>query len=127
METTGSGKEELVYQGLLRMVLWGEPKEEVLLKARVNGLSAEEAESLYQKAITERIRVIRSEYRRKTVSGSLVIAGSVALFSVVAVTTGRAYVIWLALGVAYGLWKAIDGISGILMAANREGSVGDIE
>ena len=127
METTGSGKVELVYQGLLRMVLWGEPKEDVLQKARVNGLSAEEAENLYQKAIKERIRVIRSEYRRKALSGLLVIAGSVALFSVVAVTTGRAYVIWLALGVAYGLWKAIDGFSGILMAANREGSVGDIE
>jgi len=127
METTGSGKEELVYQGLLRMVLWGEPKEDVLQKARVNGLGAEEAENLYQKAIKERIRVIRSEYRRKALSGLLVIAGSVALFSVVAVTTGRAYVIWLALGVAYGLWKAIDGFSGILMAANREGSVGDIE
>jgi len=126
METTGSGKEELVYQGLLRMVLWGEPKEEVFRKARVNGLSAEEAEDLYQKAIKERICVIRAEYRGKALKGLIFIVASVVLFFIVAAMTGRAFVIF-ALGVAYGLWKAIDGISGIFMAANREGSVGDIE
>jgi hypothetical protein len=126
MSNAGSGKEELVYQGLLRMVLWGEPKEDILRKARVNGLSAEEAEGLYQKAIKERIRVIRAEYRGKALKGLMFIIASVTLFFIAAATTGRAFVIF-ALGVAYGLWKAIDGISGILMAANREGSVGDIE
>ena len=126
MESTESAREELIYQGLLRMVLWGESKEEVLRKARVNGLTTEEAEGLYQKAMEERIRVIRAEYRAKALKGLMFIIASVVLFFIVAAITGRAFVIF-ALGVAYGLWKAIDGISGILMAANREGSVGDIE
>jgi len=115
---------ELIYDGILRMVLWGEPKEDVYHKLTVNGIHGEEADRLYQRAMDERIGTIRSKCWRKIWIGLGSIVGSLILFFVVMTVFYRAYPIFL-VGALYGVWKLGDGMSRYFFAPRMGGSVAD--
>ena len=113
---------DAIYDLILRMVLWGEPREDVIHKLGVNGITGDEAEEIYQKAFSERVMTIRARNVRKIWIGVLFIGASTAGFFLILSIFQRAYVIF-ALGVAVGVWKLADGAAGFLMASKKEGSV----
>lgn len=119
-------REDRVYQDVLRMVLWGEPKEDVMRKIEVNGFTGDAAERLYARAFGERLAEIFATCRRKILIGALLVAGGVGLFCIcwfVFLFTSRLVIALSLMGVGYGAWKLIDGFAGILTAKTREGSV----
>lgn len=119
-------REERVYQDVLRMVLWGEPKEDVMRKLEVNGFTGDAADRLYVRAFGERLAEIHATCRRKIRTGALLIACGVALFCICAFVfhfTSRLIVTLSLMGLGFGAWKLIDGFAGILTAKTREGSV----
>lgn len=121
-------REERVYQEVLRMVLWGEPKDEVMRRLAVNGYTGEAADSLFARAFGERLAEIHAACRRKIRTGALLVAGGVGLFCVcwfVLLFTSKWVIALTAMGLGFGTWKVIDGFAGILTAKTREGSVSD--
>ncbi len=115
---------DLIYDGVLRMVLWGEPKEEIYRKLEVNGFRGDEADKIYQRAMDERISSIRIDCRRKIWIGLGAIVGSLVLFFLVLNVFFRAYPILL-VGALYGIWKLGDGISRYFLAPGLKGSIAD--
>lgn len=121
-------REDRVYQDVLRMVLWGEPKEDVMRKLEVNGFTGDAADQLYSRAFMERLAEIFATCRRKILIGWLMIAGGVGLFCVfwfVLRFTTNWVIALSAMGLGFGTWRVIDGFAGILTAKTREGSVTD--
>lgn len=121
-----SEREERVYQDVLRMVLWGEPKADVMRKLEVNGFSGDAADRLYSRAFGERLAEIFATCRRKIRIGALLVAGGVGLFCICAFVfhvTSRLIITLSLMGLGFGAWKLIDGFTGILTAKSREGSV----
>jgi hypothetical protein len=116
------------YNLVLRMVLWGETREEVCHRLAVNGVTGLVADRLYEHARADRIRTIRGDYSRKLLIGMGLILSAVVIFSVCWFGLGfipriLLYACFAALGI--GSWKAIDGLSGYLMAPSKTGSVAD--
>lgn len=116
------------YNLVLRMVLWGESRDEVLRRLAVNGVAEADACQLYEQARADRIRTIRSDYRRKLLVGLGLMAGTLMMFCVCWFGLGfipkiLLYACFAAFGI--GSWKAIDGLSGYLMAPSKTGSVAD--
>lgn len=121
-------REDRVYQEVLRMVLWGEPKDDVMRKLEVNGFTGEDADRLYARAFGERLAEIHAACRRKILIGMLMVAGGAGLFCVcwfVLLFTSNWVIALSAMGIGFGTWKVIDGLAGILTAKSREGSVTD--
>ena len=117
-----------LYDLVLRMVLWGEERDEVYRRLEVNGVYGEVADRLYEQARADRIRTIRSDYTRKLLIGVVLILAAATAFSVCWYGLGfipriLLYGSFAALGI--GSWKFIDGLSGYLMAPNKTGSVSD--
>lgn len=118
--------EEPLYEMILGMVLWGEPREEVFHRLHVNGITGERAARMYAMAWEERLNVIRRDYGKKAGTGLLLMTGAVVIFcgfwfGLRVIPRLILYVCFGMLGV--GLWKTIDGFAGWIMAANKEGSV----
>ena len=118
--------EEPLYEMVLGMVLWGEPREEVFHRLQVNGITGDRAERIYATAWEERLTVIRRDYGRKAGTGLLLMIGAAAIFcgfwfGVRVIPRLLLYVCFGMLGV--GLWKAVDGFAGWIMAGSREGPV----
>jgi hypothetical protein len=116
------------YDLVLRMVLWGESRDEVFQRLAANGVTEVVAEQLYEQARADRIRTIRSDYSRKFLVGVGYIALAVVIFSVCWFGLGfipriLLYACFAALGI--GSWKAIDSFIGYLMAPSKTGSVAD--
>ena len=121
-------REDRVYQDVLRMVLWGEPKDDVMRKLEVNGFTGDAADRLYARAFGGRLAEIFATCRRKIRTGALLIAGGIGLFCIcwfVFYFTSRLVITFSLLGLGFGAWKVIDGFAGILTAKTREGSVTD--
>jgi hypothetical protein len=121
-------REDRVYQDVLRMVLWGEPKDDVMRKLGVNGFAGDAADRLYARAFGERLAEIFASCRRKILIGMLMIASGVGLFCIcwfVLRFTSNWVIALSAMGLGFGTWKVIDGFAGILTAKTREGSVTD--
>ena len=119
-------REDRVYQDVLRMVLWGDPKDDVMRKLGVNGFTGDAADRLYARAFGERLAEIFATCRRKIRIGALLIACGVGLFCICAFVfhfTSRLIVTLSLMGLGIGAWKLIDGFAGILTAKTREGSV----
>ena len=72
--------EEPLYEMVLGMVLWGEPREEVFHRLQVNGITGDRAERIYATAWEERLTVIRRDYGRKAGTGLLLMIGAAAIF-----------------------------------------------
>ncbi len=108
------------------MVLWGEPKEDVMRKLEVNGFTGAAADQLYARGFGERLAEIFATCRRKIRIGALLIAGGIGLFCIcwfVFFFTSRLVIALSLMGLGIGAWKVIDGFAGILTAKTREGSV----
>jgi hypothetical protein len=116
------------YNLVLRMVLYGESRDEVFRRLAVNGVAEAVAGQLYDQARADRIRTIRSDYSLKLLVGVGLIAGALVIFCVCWFGLGfipriLLYACFTALGI--GSWKAIDGLSGYLMAPSKTGSVAE--
>lgn len=117
------------YYGLvLRMVLWGETREDVYHRLAVNGVVGSAADRLYNHARTDRIRTIRSGCFREFLIGLGLITAATVVFSSCWFGLGfipriLLYACFAALGI--GAWKVIDGLSGYLIAPSKTGSVAD--
>ena len=116
------------YGFVLKMVLWGEDREEVYSRLAVNGVTAGVADRLYEHARADRIRTIRDDYTRKLLIGLGLILAAVVIFSTCWFGLGfipriLLYACFAAVGI--GGWKSIDGLAGYLMAPGKTGSVAD--
>ena len=123
-----SEQKELIYQGIFRMVIWGEPKDDVLRKLEVNGIIGKEALSMYAKAFRERVATIRSGYWKKVNIGSIWLVAGLGLFCflwfLIGGITNQLLIICGAVA-AIGFWNLIWGFSGIIQAPVKEGSISD--
>lgn len=118
------------YALVLKMVLWGEDRDDVYRRLEVNGVTGGIADRLYEHAREDRIRTIRSAYFIKILFGGGLFLAAVVIFPACWFGLGFIpkivlYGCFVALGI--GSWKSTDGISGYLMAPTRTGSVTDIE
>jgi hypothetical protein len=116
------------YDLVLRMVLWGDSRDDVFQRLAVNGVAEAVAGQLYEQARADRIRTIRIDYSRKLMVGVGFIVGALVIFSVCWFGLGfipriLLYACFAAIGI--GSWKAIDGLSGYLMAPSKTGSIAD--
>jgi len=115
-----------LYDMVLKMVLWGEKKEDVYHRLEVNSVTGTTADLLYAHAWGERIATIRAAYRHKVLIGAGLIVGGLAVFS--ACWFGLHFIprvlMMICFGaVGIGAWKTIDGLAGYVMAGKRQGSV----
>jgi hypothetical protein len=125
---TNSPESHALYQGILKMVLWGEDREAVFDRLRVNGVDGAEAEGIYLSAHRERVATFREEFKTRISHGILIIGAGIAIFCGCWYGLGFIYTrIIAACGVlvAVGFWKLINGVIGTLTAATRPGSVAD--
>jgi hypothetical protein len=116
------------YDLVLRMVLWGESRDDVFRRLAVNGVTGIVAGRLYDQARADRIQTLRRDYSRKFLVGVGIIVAAVVIFSGCWFGLGfipriLLYACFAAIGL--GAWKAIDGLSGYLMAPGKTGSVAD--
>lgn len=123
-----SPREQKIYQGILRMVLWDEPREEVFQRLEVNGITGDQAETFYTAAMKERVTTIRVAYRSKAIQGFLWMAASVAAFCLLwfgVRVLPRIVLYACGVGLGMGLLRLCDGLSGMLLATHKRGSVAD--
>jgi len=116
------------YDLVLKLVLWGESRDDVYQRLAVNGITGGIADRLYAQARTDRIQTIRGDYSRKFLMGVGLILSAVGIFSVCWFGLGfipriLLYACFAVLGI--GSWKSIDGLCGYLMAPSKTGSVAD--
>lgn len=117
-----------MYSLVHRMVMWGEPEEDVFYKLKVNGVTSEDAERLYQQARRERVASIRSDSVRKAVKGGLCLGASVVVFCAFWFGMGfivRPILCACAVALGLGLWWSVGGVVEFLTAASRKGSLAD--
>jgi len=116
------------YDIVLKMILWGEKREDVYHRMSVNGLTGEGADVLFQHAWADRLQTIRAVYFRRLMLGiALFIAAGIVfvgfwygLKMIPKTLLYGCFVAW-----AIGIWKFVDGITGYLMAHKKEGSVAE--
>jgi hypothetical protein len=116
------------YAFVLKMVLWGEDRDEVFHRLAVNGVPDRVAERLYEHARADRLRTLRRDSARKLIGGLALVIGAVAIFS--SCWFGLGFIPQILLygcfgAAGYGLWKAIDGLAGVLMASSKTGSIAE--
>jgi len=116
------------YNLVLKMVLWGESRQDIYNRLAVNNVPEELADRLYEHARADRIRTIRSDCSHDLLIGLGLIVASVATFCGCWFGLGfipriLLYGCFAALGI--GSWKFIDGLTGYLMASSKTGSVSD--
>ena len=117
-----------LYEGIERMVLWGEKCEAVMDRLRVNGVEGAEAEALYSAAHLVRVNAFRQVFRKRIGVGLLLILVGIGVVAGCWFGLGfilRNVFIVCALLVGIGLWKLINGLLGYTTAGRREGSLAD--
>lgn len=111
-----------------KMVLRGEPKERVLKRLEVNGVTGSKADLLYRHAMKDRVATIRQEFIKKASIGLGMIVFSIIVFCIFWFGLGFIinYVLSILCGITvFGLWKLGSGIAGYLNAESWQGSVAD--
>lgn len=124
----GNPENDPFYDHVLKMVLWGESRDDVFRSMEVGGVMGGRAQSLYDSARKERTSSIRSVYfRRLLLGGGLMLIGVIVFiifwFGIGVIPRVLLYGCFAIFGI--GVWKGIDGVAGYLMAHNKEGSVAD--
>lgn len=117
-----------LYEAILKMVLWGESRELVFDRLRVNGVEVAEAEAIYLTAHRERVATFRREYHKRIGLGLLLIAGGLGVLGCswfgLYFIHGR--LLWICSAMmVFGLWKLMNGVIGTLTAGTHPGSVAD--
>lgn len=121
-------EEHPLYEAILKMVLWGEDREAVFDRLRVNGIDDTEAEALYQAARRERVATFRDEFKKRIGLGLLLMVGGASVFSVFWFGLNllpRLVLMACGAAIGMGLWKLTSGLVGYLTAESRQGSVAD--
>lgn len=128
-----SEQSERFYDGVLRQVLWGDGRDEILHRLEVNGITGDEADRIFHRAMRERIATIRGGYWRRIVRGGLLLAIGVGLFAGIAILTEGYRVfniltILVPAGVtAFGAWRFFGGVIGVVTASSRTGPISEID
>lgn len=123
-------REEKIYGIVLKMVLWGESKEDALHKLRINGIEGAAAEEIYAQARGERLATIQGMCLRKAAMGfALAVAGfgiwAFFWYRLGGISRG---LLFLTIGTGiFGLVKFVTSIFGIIFAATKKGSIADLD
>jgi len=134
-------EDEPQYDVVLKMVLWDEGREAIIHRLKVNGVEGERAEGIYKAARRERVVAIRHAGRRDLLMGLVLIAACAATtgglrldklsFTHFSEGLGEVLVLpWLitllvVIGFTFGLWKCLYGVTEILLAPSKSGSIAD--
>ena len=124
---------ERFYDGALRQALWGDDRDEIIHRLEVNGITGDEADRIFRRAMRERIRMIRGGYWRRIVIGGTMLVVGIALFAGVAILTEGFKVfsiltILVPAGVAtFGAWRFFGGVIGVVTASTRTGPISEID
>lgn len=118
--------EERVYQSLTRAVIWGEPRESVFRIMEANGISGYHADAMFQRARRVRLAILRSEGWKRMMMGLGILLAAGGLFAVFwhgfGGITSKLYA-FFGLGAVWGAWWTLDGLTSILFAHMKKGSV----
>lgn len=134
-------EDEPQYDVVLKMVLWGEDRDAVMHRLRVNGIEGERAEEIYAAARRERVASIRAVGRRDLLLGLAMIVVCAGItyglgldkLSLTRFSEGIGEVLllpWLitllvVILFAFGIWKCVRGTTELLLAPSKKGSVAD--
>jgi len=122
--------ESRIYGEVLRDVLWGSAKADVLHKLVVNGFSPEQAEEVFLRAWNERLSEIRGAAIRQAIKGLALVLAGIALFCYFWYGVGRLPrgVFIISFGAcAFGGYWLIDGAVEAALADRKTGPVGGVE
>jgi hypothetical protein len=127
-EWTAAPEDHPQYGIVLKMVMWGEDRDEIFHRLSVNGVPDGVAQRLHAHAREDRLRTIRGVYSRRFLVGMALIVAAVAVFVgfwfyLEFIPRIILFCCIVALGI--GSWKFIDGLAGYLMAPSQKGSVAD--
>lgn len=117
-----------IFQGARRMVIWGEPAADVLHRLEVNGIPPDEARQMYERAVTERVSILRTAAVKQAVLGLGLMLAAFYFFNQLAYGSGaisRHAVSAILLTGLFGIWRFFKGLFGCLFARSREGSLTD--
>ena len=134
-------EDEPQYDVVLKMVLWDEGREAIFHRLKVNGVEGKRAEGIYKAARRERVAAIRSGGRRDLLIGVILIAICAGAtfglgldkLSFTHFSEGLGEVLllpWLitllvVICFAFGLWKCLRGVTEMLLAPSKTGSIAD--
>ena len=128
-----SDRSERLYDGVLRGALWGDGRDEIMHRLEVNGITGDEANRLFQRAMTERVATIRGGYWRRIVAGGLFLVLGIGLFVGLAFLT-EGFQVFNLLTIAvpacltlFGAWRFFGGLIGVLTASSRTGPISEID
>ena len=134
-------EDEPQYEIVLKMVLWDEDRAAIFHRLKVNGVEDERAKSIYAKARSERIKILRAEGLKSLLMGCGGMALAIGIYFIFNLdelsaaefgdgVNGTAVLPWLlgflgAVAGAFGVWKATEGITDVLFASMKKGSIAD--
>lgn len=128
-----SDTSERFYDGVLRQVLWGDARDEIMHRLEVNGVMGDDADKIFHRAMRERIATIRGGCWHRIVRGGLLLAIGIGLFAVIAILT-EGFVVFNILTIlvptgvtAFGAWRFFGGVIGALTASSRTGPISEID
>jgi len=134
-------KQDHLYLGIERAVMWGDEKETVLERLHEKGLTTYEANSLYNFVFRERQAIIRNHNLKRLIYGAIIaLLGGILLIAFFWITTDsptlfhthRLSIVGFALFLiplmilAYGAWQFADACAGILMTKHHRSSMSDL-
>jgi len=134
-------EDEPQYDVVLKMVLWDEGRDAIFHRLKVNGVEGERAAKIYATARSERVKAIRVDGFKALVIGVVGMILGVGIYFFFKLdelsaaefgegVNGTAVLPWLigflaAVVGAFGLWKATHGVTEILFAGMKKGSIAD--
>ncbi len=121
-------EEEPQYDVVLKMVLWGDSREAVMHRLKVNGVEASVAERIYKAARKVRLQTIREEAAHAVKMGVFWLVVGVVGFSVLDLgdhLMGKAPIGLAAMSFGVAAWKLFNGISTMILADKKTGPVND--
>ncbi|MDB6135445.1 MAG: hypothetical protein JWM59_3688 [Verrucomicrobiales bacterium] len=114
------------------MVMWGDGKAEVLAKLAANGITGEAAEAMHRQAFSERVAAIRHDAWNTMEYGLFWLVVGVGAHYELRCWTGLHGIpgsffrfVWPA--VLYGAWQFCIGLTEMMFAHHRQGSLADNE
>lgn len=134
-------EDEPQYDVVLKKVLWDESRESIFQRLKVNGVEGARAEKIYAAARVERIRTIQQDGMKALLLGCVGIVLALVIYFFFKLdelnamefgdgVNGTAVLPWLlgfvaAVFGAFGLWKVTQGLTEILFAGMKKGSIAD--
>lgn len=92
------------------------------------GVTGDLAEAMYLRARNERVAILRAEGFRRMKQGVLLLvagAGLYAFFHYFVRHVPKTILGFSGVGMLWGFRRIVDGLTGVVMAPHREGSVAD--